>query len=167
MSSLGLFWFGGNPFSFTGVVVTSGAIAIFGMSACLIGAGIGRWPDLELSAATLTDRNWIGALLLCVGGALGLAGSQGSWFFPFGILGVTSFSLILLFGVRLFRKGPERRLFSSLTIYFAFVGVVDMVFLVPWLFLFASAAVWPFYFRFLGAAVAVSGAILLLLRPSR
>jgi hypothetical protein len=107
MSSVGMTWFGGivSP-SLSAVAFTSGTIGIFGMSACLIGAGIGGGPDPELSVATLLNRNWIGAILVCMGGTLGLAGSRaGVWFFLFGILPVTSFSLILLFGVRLFGKG--------------------------------------------------------------
>jgi len=137
------------------------------MLVCLIGAATSRELDPELSSATLIDRNWIGAFLVCVGGALGLVGSRSAWFFPLiGILGVASSSLILLFGVRLFRKGPDRRLLAVLTLYFALVSVADIIFLLPNSVIYVIGALWVFSVRILGTVIAVSGAIILLPHPT-
>ena len=104
---------------------------------------------------------------MCVGGALGLVGSRSAWFFPLiGILGVASSSLILLFGVRLFRKGPDRRLLAVLTLYFALVSVADIIFLLPNSVIYVIGALWVFSVRILGTVIAVSGAIILLPHPT-
>jgi hypothetical protein len=166
MSSVGMTWFAGSSSSFSAIAVTSGTIGVFGMTACLIGAGIGGGPDSQLSQSTVIDRNWIGALLVCVGGAFGLAGSRATFFFLFVLLSTTCFSLVLLFGVRMFRKGPESRLLSAATLYFALVGLADLVFVLPALILFASASLW-LDFRLVGTVIAVSGAIIQLRRPTR
>jgi len=137
------------------------------MLVCLIGAAMSRELDSEFSSATLIGRNWIGALLVCVGGALGLVGSRSAWFFPLvGILGVASFFLILLFGVRLFRRGPDRRLLAALTLYFALVSVADIIFLLPNSVILFIGALWVYSVRILGTVLAVSGAIILLPHPT-
>jgi hypothetical protein len=167
MSCVEMTLFAGSPSWFSDRAVTSGMIGIFGMLVCLIGAAMSRELDPELSSATLIDRNWIGALLVCVGGVLGLVGSRSAWFFPLiGFLGVASSSLILLFGVRLFRKGPDRRLLAALTLYFALVSVADIIFFLPNSVIFLIGALWVFSVRILGAVIAVFGAIILLPHPS-
>jgi hypothetical protein len=167
MSCVEMTLFAGSPSWFSDRAVTSGMIGIFGMLVCLIGAAMSRELDSELSSATLIDRNWIGALLVCVGGALGLVGSRSAWFFPLvGFLGVASSSLILLFGVRLFRKGPDRRLLAALTLYFALVSVADIIFLLPNSVIFFIGALWTYSVRILGTVLAVSGAIILLPHPT-
>ena len=167
MSCVDMTLFAGSPSWFSDRAVTSGIIGIFGMLVCLIGAATSRELDPELSSTTLIDRNWIGAFLVCVGGALGLVGSRSAWFFPLiGILGVASSSLILLFGVRLFRKGPDRRLLAVLTLYFALVSVADIIFLLPNSVIYVIGALWVFSVRILGTVIAVSGAIILLPHPT-
>jgi uncharacterized membrane protein YesL len=66
----------------------------------------------------------------------------------------------------MFRKGPESRLLSAATLYFALVGLADLVFVLPALILFASASLW-LDFRLVGTVIAVSGAIIQLRRPTR
>ncbi len=167
MSCVEMTLFAGSPSWFSDRAFTSGTIGIFGMLVCLIGAAMSRELDSEFSSATLIGRNWIGALLVCVGGALGLVGSRSAWFFPLvGILGVASSSLILLFGVRLFRRGPDRRLLAALTLYFALVSVADIIFLLPNSVILFIGALWVYSVRILGTVLAVSGAIILLPHPT-
>jgi hypothetical protein len=165
MSSVVMTWVAGGPSSFSTVAVTSGTIGIVGMSVCLIGVGSGRVPGAELSGSILTNRTWVGAILVCIGGTLGLVGSGVAFGFLFSLLGLTCFTLVLLFGVRLFRKGPESRILSAATLYFALVGVGDIVFYLPYLVLYGTGAVWPFYVRPIGTLIALLGAIVLLRRP--
>jgi hypothetical protein len=165
MSSVVMTWVAAGPSSFSTVAVTSGTIGIVGMSVCLIGVGSGRVPGAELPGAILTNRTWVGAILVCIGGTLGLVGSGVAFGFLFSLLGLTCFTLVLLFGVRLFRKGPESRILSTATLYFAMVGMGDTVFYLPYLVFFGSGAVWLFYVRPIGTFLAVLGAIILLRRP--
>src|SRR5712691_11661483 len=159
MSSVVVTWIAGSPSWFSTLAVTSGTIGIFGMSICLIGVGIGRAREPELSAATLFNRPWIGAVLVCVGGTLGLVGSRIAFGFPFGFLSLTCFTLVLLFGVRLFRKGPESRILSAATLYFALVGLGEALFFLPYLVRYPVGDVWPFYLRPIGTLIAGLGAI--------
>jgi hypothetical protein len=167
MSSVEMTLFAGSPSWFSDRAVTSGTIGIFGMLVCLIGAAISRELDPELSPATLIDRNWIGALLVCVGATLGLIGSRAAFFFPLTLLSLTCFSLVLLFGVRLFRRGPEARLLSVVTLYFALAGVADVFLFLPSVILFGNAPLLLVNFRLLGTAIVVPGAVIQLRRSSR
>lgn len=67
------------------------------------------------------DADRLAGILLSVGGTLGLAGTL-STFFPFSVLGVISFGLVLVFGVLVCRKRPEARLAAAATLWFAPLG---------------------------------------------
>jgi len=63
---------------------------------------------------------------MCTGGLLGLAGTV-STLFPFSVLGVISFGLVLLFGALVYRNRPEARLVAAATLWFAPLGGVACV----------------------------------------
>lgn len=67
------------------------------------------------------DADRIAGVLLSVGGTLGLAGTL-STFFPFSVLGVISFGLVLVFGALVYRMRPEARLVAAATLWFAPLG---------------------------------------------
>jgi hypothetical protein len=67
------------------------------------------------------DADRDAGILLIVGGVLGLAGTV-STFFPFSVLGVISFGLVLVFGALVYRKRPEARLVAVATLWFAPLG---------------------------------------------
>lgn len=71
-----------------------------------------------------TDR--LAGILLSIGGTLGLAGTV-STFFPFSVLGVISFGLVLVFGVLVYWKRREARLVAAATLWFAPLGGVACV----------------------------------------
>jgi len=67
------------------------------------------------------DADRTAGVLLIVGGVLGLAGTV-STFFPFSVLGVISFGLVLVFGFLVYRKRSESRLVAAATLWFAPLG---------------------------------------------
>jgi hypothetical protein len=67
------------------------------------------------------DADRIAGVLLIVGGMLGLAGTV-STFFPFSVLGVVSFGLVLAFGGLVYWQRPEARLVTIATLWFAPLG---------------------------------------------
>src|SRR2546427_7788427 len=69
------------------------------------------------------DRDRVGGMLMLAGGLLGLAGTVMT-VFPFSVLGVISFGLILPFGGFVYRKRPEARLLAVATLWFALLGGV-------------------------------------------
>ena len=69
------------------------------------------------------DADQLAGTLIGTGGILGLAGTI-STFFPFSVLGVLSFGLVLVFGVLIYRKRPEARLVAAATLWFAPLGGV-------------------------------------------
>jgi len=137
------------------------------MSICLIGVGIGRAPYMERVGGTLIDRGLLSAVLVCAGAALGIAGSRPVFFFPFSLLSLTGFTLVMLFGVRLFRRGAENRVISAATLYFAVVGTADIAFFLPYLVRYGSADFWLFYARPMGALIVAAGAIMQLRRAAK
>ena len=72
------------------------------------------------------DPDRIAGVLMCTGGLLGLAGTV-STLFPFSVLGVISFGLVLLFGALVYRKRPEARLVAAAALWFAPLGGVACV----------------------------------------
>ena len=69
------------------------------------------------------DADQLAGTLIGTGGMLGLAGTI-STFFPFSVLGVLSFGLVLVFGVLIYRKRPEARLVAAATLWFPPLGGV-------------------------------------------
>ncbi|MGI0148418.1 MAG: hypothetical protein ACREDF_02640 [Thermoplasmata archaeon] len=67
------------------------------------------------------DSDRFAGSLMTAGGILGLVGTV-STFFPFSVLGVVSFGLVLVFGVLVFRNRPEARLVAAATLWFAPLG---------------------------------------------
>lgn len=67
------------------------------------------------------DSDRFAGTLIGTGGLLGLAGTV-STFFPFSVLGVISFGLVLVFGVLVYRKRPEAHLVAAATLWFASLG---------------------------------------------
>jgi hypothetical protein len=67
------------------------------------------------------DADRTAGVLLIVGGMLGLAGTV-STFFPFSVLGVISFGLVLVFGILVYWKRSESRLVAAATLWFAPLG---------------------------------------------
>jgi hypothetical protein len=67
--------------------------------------------------------------LMSAGGVLGLAGTIGT-VFPFSVLGVISFGLVLSFGAFVYRKRPEARLLAAATLWFAPLGGVAAVIII-------------------------------------
>lgn len=63
------------------------------------------------------------------GGCLGFAGTV-STYFPFSVLGVVSFGLVVVFGGLVYRKRSEARLLAAATLWFAPLGGVACVVLV-------------------------------------
>jgi len=72
------------------------------------------------------DRDRVGGTLMLAGGLLGLAGTVMT-IFPFSVLGVISFGLILPFGGLVYRKRPEARLLAVATLWFAPLGGIASV----------------------------------------
>jgi len=69
------------------------------------------------------DEDRFAGTLICTGGVLGLAGTV-STVFPFSVLGVISFGLVLVFGALVYRKRPEAHLVAAATLWFAPLGGV-------------------------------------------
>jgi hypothetical protein len=60
------------------------------------------------------------------GGVLGLAGTI-STVFPFSVLGVLSFGLVIVFGVLVLRKRPEARIALPVVLWFGGLGGIACV----------------------------------------
>src|SRR5438132_5319973 len=69
------------------------------------------------------DRDRVGGMLMLAGGLLGLAGTVMT-VFPFSVLGVISFGLILPSGGFVYRKRPEARFLAVATLWFAPLGAI-------------------------------------------
>jgi len=63
---------------------------------------------------------------MSLGGCLGFAETV-STYFPFSVLGVVSFGLVVAFGALVFQKRREARLLAAATLWFAPLGGVACV----------------------------------------
>jgi hypothetical protein len=66
---------------------------------------------------------------MSLGGCLGFAGTV-STYFPFSVLGVISFGLVMGFGGLVYQKRVEARLLAAATLWFAPLGGVACVLLI-------------------------------------
>ena len=163
IASVTIIWLGGFPSPVSELAVALGSLGVLGMCVSLIGCGIGRVPETELSDGRLFNRTRLGAVLICAGAALGLIGSRLSVFGPFAFLKLGGFVSVLFFGVLLFQDRPEGRLLAAATLYFAIVAeAADLVFLLGSVF-FGGASFWILPGTF-GMVLAVAGAISRLVR---
>ncbi len=103
---------------------------------------------------------------MSTGGTLGLAGTV-STFFPFSVLGVISFGLVLVFGVLVYRRRTEGRLVAAATLWFAPLGGAACV-VILWFnrFGWGHNDVWDIQgaIGLIGMCIALSGAAIKLRR---
>jgi len=97
---------------------------------------------------------------MCAGGIIGLAGTI-STVFPFSVLGVISFGLVLAFGGFVSRKRAQARLLASATLWFALLGGAASA-TILWFAQVYQSNVWLAQgsVGLVGAAIALTGAVI-------
>jgi len=95
-------------------------------------------------------------MLMLAGGLLGLAGTVMT-VFPFSVLGVISFGLILPFGGFVYRKRPEARLLAVATLWFAPLGGIASWFVFSFGLAFSFGPTNPFAVWVIQGVVGMAG----------
>jgi hypothetical protein len=85
--------------------------------------------DSGLEGSAAVDSDQLRGILMSLGGCLGFIGTV-STYFPFSVLGVVSFGLVVAFGALVFQKRREARLLAGATLWFAPLGGIACVLLI-------------------------------------
>ena len=86
----------------------------------------GACTDSGLEGSPAVDSDQLRGILMSLGGCLGFVGTV-STYFPFSVLGVVSFGLVVAFGALVYQKRREARLLAAATLWFAPLGGVACV----------------------------------------
>src|ERR1700704_3514417 len=89
----------------------------------------GACTDSGFEGSRALNSDQLRGILMSLGGCLGFAGTV-STYFPFSVLGVISFGLVMGFGGLVYQKRVEARLLAAATLWFAPLGGVACVLLI-------------------------------------
>jgi hypothetical protein len=89
----------------------------------------GACTDSGFEGSRALNSDQLRGILMSLGGCLGFAGTV-STYFPFSVLGVVSFGLVVAFGALVYRNRQEARLLTAATLWFAPLGGVACIVLV-------------------------------------